>query len=63
MPEPFPKLLVNRDGDRRIVADFAEQDAATRNGYFRSLGRVAERMDQEAAARNGKGSAEVVESS
>ncbi len=55
MPEPFPKLMVNRQGERLFVADFFEQDAATSRGYYRSLGRIAERHDAEAAGRNGHG--------
>jgi hypothetical protein len=46
MPEPFPKLMVNRAGERKTVATHEEQDEATRQGFLRSLGRVAERADQ-----------------
>ena len=47
MPETFPKLMVNRAGERLTVHDFAEQDDATRKGFLRSLGRDAERKDAE----------------
>lgn len=51
MPEPFPKLLVNRAGERMTVSTYEEQDEATRKGFLRSLGRVAEREDAEKAAK------------
>jgi len=48
MPEPWPKLLVNREGQRKLVNSFEEQDAWTAKGYFRSLGRQVEHADAEA---------------
>lgn len=45
MPEPFPKLVVNHAGERKTVLTHEEQDEAARQGFYRSLGRVAERAD------------------
>lgn len=43
MPEPFPKVVMNRVGERRTVQTFAEQDAAAKDGFLRSYARVVER--------------------
>lgn len=45
MSDPFPKLMVNRAGERLTVFDFAGQDTATREGYSRKLGRDLERQE------------------
>ena len=37
--EPFPKQVSHRDGRTLTVHTLAEQDAATRKGFLRSLAR------------------------
>lgn len=51
MPEPFPKVLENRAGERVTVHDFREQEAMTAQGYLRSLARNREYAEAQAAAK------------
>lgn len=51
MPEPFPKVLENRAGERVTVHDFREQEAKTAEGYLRSLARNREYAEAQAAAK------------
>lgn len=40
--EPFPKVVMNDKGETKTVKTLHEQDAATKQGYFRALARIAE---------------------
>lgn len=45
--DPFPKVVENADGDRLTVTSLAEQDAATRKGYYRRIARIREYREQQ----------------